>query len=210
MMLTKQSKNISFQPPITSSMLPNEFNEATSKNNLTKYHFGQSTATAPTSSALHQSILSGRLKQVKYFLKLGINVNAKDMYGRTALMLTCLSDLEDYGLKVAKLLLQYGADMNECDFMGRSAVFLACSQRREKLVELFVVKNTTMLELHQKDNDGDILLNHAAIHGTPRMVKMIIDKMIKQKMPIDERNNLGYTALLLVRSDLYLKKNGFI
>jgi hypothetical protein len=87
---------------------------------------------------------------------------------------------------------------------------LACSQRREKLVELFVVKNTTMLELHQKDNDGDILLNHAAIHGTPRMVKMIIDKMIKQKMPIDERNNLGYTALLLVRSDLYLKKNGFI
>jgi ankyrin repeat protein len=209
-MLTKQSKNISFQPPITSSMLPNEFNEATLKNNLTKYHFGQSTATAPTSSALHQSILSGRLKQVKYFLKLGINVNAKDMYGRTALMLTCLSDLEDYGLKVAKLLLQYGADMNECDFMGRSAVFLACSQIREKLVELFVVKNTTMLELHQKDNDGDILLNHAAIHGTPRMVKMIIDKMIKQKMPIDERNNLGYTALLLVRSDLYLKKNGFI
>lgn len=205
MTLAKKSKVISFQPSVTSSMFPNDFSD-TSKSN-TKYHFGQSSTSSSTSSALHQSILSGRLKQVKYFLKLGINVNAKDVYGRTSLMLACLSDLEDYGLKVAKLLLNYGADMNESDYMGRSAVFLACSQKREKLVELFVVKNATLLELHQKDNDGDILLNHAAVHGTPKIVQMVLEKMKDQKLPIDERNNLGYTALLLVRGwCVHLKK----
>ncbi len=48
-------------------------------------------------NVLHQSILDGRLKQLHYFLKMGYNVDAKDKYGRTCLMLAALSDHEDYG-----------------------------------------------------------------------------------------------------------------
>ncbi len=153
----------------------------------------------PASLALHQSILNGRFKQVKYLLKLGSKVDLKDMYGRTCLMLACLSDQEEYGFKLAKLLLHYGADMNLQDYMGRSAICLACSQKREKLVELFLNENTNLVDFRQRDNDGDILLNHAAMYGTTKMVKLIVEKMNIAYIQIDQRNNLGYTALLLVR-----------
>ena len=197
MILAKAKSSV--LPTATTLTNSQDFSSTSDAKNI-KYHFGQNNKNVnATSIALHQSILSGRLKQVKYFLKLGINSNVKDIYGRTCLMLACLSDLEDYGLKIAKLLIHYGADVNARDFMGRSAVFLACSQKREKLLEFFIDKHTVYVDFHQKDNDGDILLNHAAMYGTPKMIKLVLRQMHIQKLPVDERNNLGYTALLLVR-----------
>jgi ankyrin repeat protein len=84
--------------------------------------------------AMHQSILDGRLKQIEYFLELGSKVDGKDKYGRTCIMIACLSDHEAYGLKVLKLLLKNGADLNETDTLGRSVLMLCCSEKREKIL----------------------------------------------------------------------------
>ena len=120
---------------------------------------------------LHQSILNGRLKQVKYFLKMGLKVNSKDKYGRTCLMLATLCDHEDYGLQAAKLLLNFGADINVTDTLGRTCLYMAISQKRDKLFNYLIETHSALVDFRIKDNDGNILLNHAAVHGSLKVVK---------------------------------------
>ena len=154
---------------------------------------------------LHQSILNGRLKQVNYFLKMGLKVNSKDKYGRTCLMLATLCDHEEYGLQAAKLLISFGADLNVCDTLGRTCVYMAISQKREKLFNYFIDNHSAIIDYRSKDNDGNVLLNHAAVHGTVKMVRKIVDKMKVRYIDLDQRNKCGYTALLLaIKNDKYL------
>ncbi len=157
----------------------------------------------PSTAALHQSILDGRLKQVQYLLKLGSRSNTKDIFGRSSLMLACLCDHEEYGYKVAKLLIEHGADLNIQDHLGRTAVFLACIEKREKLIELFVEHNPLLIDYRLCDIDGNTLINYAAMHATPKSLRSIVNKMIQMYIPIDMRNNAGYTAFLLVKSLLF-------
>ena len=155
--------------------------------------------------ALHQSILDGRIKQVNYFLKMGSKVNSKDKYGRTCLILAALSDHEDYGLQVAKLLIKYGADLNIRDSLGRTAVYTAITENREKLFDYFFDYHSTSIDFRIKDNDGNILLNHAAVYGNRRILQKIIEKMKERKLEFDQRNNAGYSALLLaIQNDKFL------
>lgn len=148
-------------------------------------------------NALHQTILDGRIKQFTYFLQMGSKVNARDKYGRTCLMLACLSDHEEYGLQVAKLLLKHGADLNIQDKLGRSALFMACDARRERLFIYLLDNHLSSIDLRLKDNDGNILLNHAAINGTTNMLRTLLDKMLAKRIDVDQRNIKGNTALLL-------------
>jgi hypothetical protein len=158
-----------------------------------------------TAYALHQSVLDGRLKQVHYFLKLGLNVNSKDKFGRTSLMLACLCDFEEYGLQVAKLLLKFGADLNIRDTLGQNVLFIACTEKRDKFFDYLIENYSAAIDFKQKDNDGNCLINHVAIYGSNRMLKKIIEKMQEKKIELDQRNNSGYSALLLaIQSDNYL------
>jgi ankyrin repeat protein len=141
--------------------------------------------------ALHQSVLDGRIKQIDYFLKMGLKVNSKDKYGRTALMLTCLSDHEQYGLKVAKLLIKRGADLNVRDSLGRTVMFIACSEKREKLFNYLMDDHGYSIDFRVKDNDGNVLLNHVALYGSNKMLKKVIEKMKEKHVELDHRNNSG-------------------
>lgn len=161
--------------------------------------------TKQTAYALHQSILDGRLKQLNYFLKMGLKVDSKDKYGRTCLMLACLCDHENYGLQVAKLLFRNGADLNETDNLGRTAAFLACSEKREKIFNYFLENHSSAIDFRIKDNDGNGLINHVSVHGSLKMVKKIIEKMQSRHISVDQRNNAGYTGLLLaIKNDKFL------
>ena len=154
---------------------------------------------------LHQSILDGRLKQVSYFLKMGLKVNSKDKYGRTCLMLACLCDHEDYGLQATKLLLKFGADLNVCDSLGRNVLYMAVSQKRERLFDYLIDNHAPIIDFRSKDNDGNVLLNHVAVYGNIKQLKKIIEKMKDRFIELDQRNKSGYTALLLaLKNDRYL------
>ncbi|RNA15240.1 ankyrin repeat domain-containing 63-like [Brachionus plicatilis] len=159
----------------------------------------------PSANAIHQSILDGRLRQVNYFIQMGVNVNSKDKYHRTCLMLACLSDHEEYGVQVAKLLLKSNADINIQDGRGRTAVFLACSQNREKLLDLFLDSYSPLIDYRLKDNDGNALINHVAVNGSVYALRKLVEKMNQKRVEVDHRNSLGYTALLLaIKNDKYL------
>lgn len=165
-------------------------NDSDGSNNLTSEI--EAVKLNPNSTfALHQSILDGRIKQISYFLKMGFKVNSKDKYGRTCLMLACLSDHEEYGLKVAKLLIRKGADLNIRDSLGRTVVFIACSERREKIFFYLMEEHSYSIDFRVKDNDGNVLLNHVALHGTNRMLKKVIEKMKEKRIDLDHRNNAG-------------------
>ncbi len=186
---------------MSTRMLQSSFSNESLPLSLLDRDFKQTNATNlphSSSAALHQSILDGRLKQVQYLLKLGSRVNTKDIYGRSSLMLACLCDHEEYGYKVAKLLLEYGADLNIQDHLGRTAVFLACSEKREKLIELFVDQNPLLIDYRLCDNEGNSLVNYASIHASAKSLRRIVNKMNRMYIPVDQRNHAGYTALLLV------------
>lgn len=65
-------------------------------------------------------------------------------------------------------------------------------------------ENALSVDLRQKDNDGNILLNHVCANGTPKMVEVVARKMFERAIECDQRNNLGYTALLLaIKNDRF-------
>lgn len=146
-------------------------------------------------TALHQAVLDGRLHQVRLLVeKHGANVNVKDVYGRTPLMLTSMVD-EDSGAKMAKIFITAGSNVGLRDNMGRTALAMACMAGREKIVDEILRKD--ILNMTDGDNDGNTPLHHAASSGNPKVVKLLSDIFVKFGLDIDIRNKLGYTALLI-------------
>ena len=100
-------------------------------------------------------------------------------------------------MQVARLLLRQGADVNARDLLGRSAVFVACREQRDRLFDYFLDAHALALDLRLRDSDGNVLLNYVAQHGSTRMLRRIIRVMHERKIELDQRNNAGYSALLL-------------
>ena len=146
-------------------------------------------------TALHQAVLDGRLHQVRLLVaKHGVNVDVKDVYGRTPLMLTSMVD-EETGAKMARILINSGASLNLRDNMGRSALSLACLHGREMIVNEILAGD--ILNINEQDNDGSTPLHHAATSGNPNIVRLLVEFFVKFGLDVDTRNKLGYTALLL-------------
>lgn len=89
-----------------------------------------STSIDKQAHAIHKVIQEGRLTQLKYFLEMGLSPNCVDRAAnkRTCLMLACMSDQIDYGLKVARVLIKHGADLNAQDGFGRTVLFHASTE----------------------------------------------------------------------------------
>ena len=150
----------------------------------------------PIKTALHQAVLDCRIHQVRLLVeKHGGDVDARDMFGRTPLMLACLLDNEDYGYRMAKLFMKAGAFLNMRDNMNRTALHYACMKGREKMVKMLLLEDN--IDIGIQDNDGHNALMHATLSGNPVIVENIIGFMVKFGLPIDERNAMGYTPFLL-------------
>ncbi len=150
----------------------------------------------PVKTALHQAVLDGRIHQVRLLvLKHGANVDSKDIYGRTPLMLACLLDNEEHGYKMTKIFLKAGAYVNVKDNMDRTALSFACMKGRIEIIKLFLKDD--LVDLNCPDTDGNTPLSHAALSGRPEIVKMLVEVITQYGMTVDNRNELGYTPLLL-------------
>ena len=149
----------------------------------------------PIKTALHQAVLDCRLHQVRLLVsKHNVNVDCKDLYGRTPMMLACMID-EELGFRVAKIFLGAGAFLNLRDHLGRTALSYACMNGRASIVSLILKED--VLDINEADNDGNTPLHHAALSGNPTIVELLADCFVKFGLDIDTRNSLGYTALLL-------------
>ncbi|MGB9635006.1 MAG: ankyrin repeat domain-containing protein [Candidatus Micrarchaeia archaeon] len=67
------------------------------------------------------TVKEGKVEDVKHFIEMGVNINIKDKYGRTALMHAILRD----DIEMVRLLIENGADLNATDMYGRTVLEIA-------------------------------------------------------------------------------------
>ena len=103
-------------------------------------------------SASDRELLSsakGYLKGVKYQLKQGANVNAKDKNGWTALIF-CIDDENTYD-SVCEYLIEQGADVNVKTKSGWTPLMFAAEKNRRGLVETLLKKGA---DINAKNKNG--------------------------------------------------------
>ena len=150
----------------------------------------------PVRTAVHQAVLDGRLHQVRLLVnKQGLNVDSKDVFGRTPLMLACMLENEEDGFKMVKIFLKADAFVNVLDSMNRSALSYACMKGRAKIVAKLLSED--ILDINFADNDGNTPIHYASLCGNPDVVKMMTDVLVRVGLSVDGRNQNGYTPLLL-------------
>lgn len=147
-------------------------------------------------TALHQAVLDCRIHQVRLLVsKHKVNVDSKDVYGRTALMLACLLSSQEQGIKMVRIFIKAGAYPNVKDNTGRTALSYACIKGHEDMVRALLQDDST--DVRCADKDGNSPLMYAAMCGRPSITCMLVDKMLQYGMTVDTRNALGYTPFLL-------------
>lgn len=113
---------------------------------------------------LRRAASEGDVAKVKELLDAGVDVNAKNAYGGTALSFAC-----DRGrTEMVQLLLERGADPNTKDtFYGASPLMWALIKKRPAIVRLLLDKGA---------QGADEVLMTAALQGEAEMVKAVLEK----------------------------------
>ena len=102
----------------------------------TRAQLGRSQENDEHHPALMLVALEGRTKEVKALLLQGVDVNAKDGMGRTALMFAVINMHYD----TVRALLDSGADVNAKSNSGGTALMLAATSGEPRIVQVLLDK----------------------------------------------------------------------
>ena len=80
----------------------------------------------------------------------GVNVDCRDVFGRTPLMYACLLDDEDHGYKMVKIFMKAGAFINTRDNMGRTAFIYACMKGSGQIVHRLMKEVPKYNKIHER------------------------------------------------------------
>ena len=141
-------------------------------------------------------------KVVSFLIRKGAKINAKNRYGKTALMYSCVDDGNAMAnISSAKALINAGADVNIKDNYGTTALMYAAvlhDNDGKELVDL-LIKNRA--NVNAKDNNGKTALIYSCIetlsfgyHDT--LNHDIVKSLIRARANINEVDKDGNTALL--------------
>ncbi|MDT7042205.1 ankyrin repeat domain-containing protein [Candidatus Nitronereus thalassa] len=141
---------------------------------------------------LLEAVAQDDLATIRNLVKQGINVNAQDARGRTALLVA----VEGHYFESAKVLLKAGADVNVQDDKKDSPLLLAGAEGTVDIMRL-ILQAKPDFSLYNRF--GGTPLIPAAERGHVDMVKLLVNT----KVDINHVNHLGWTALLeaIVLSD---------
>ncbi len=187
------------------------------------------TAKAPDISIHEAAGSGGNIEAVKQHLAAGTDVNAKDSFGMTPLLLAGAKNQKE----VVELLIAEGADVNAKDISGTTTLIYAATNGHKEIVELLRkhgVKPSTInlavsggdtqgvkeflaagTDVNAKDNIGLTPLHVAASRGHKEIVELLISKGadLKEKYkdgttPLDEAIVEKHTEI----ADLLRKHGG--
>jgi ankyrin repeat protein len=138
-------------------------------------------------------ISRGYLQQVRFFVDLGISIDVPDDNKRSPLMLCALMEPAKWGTGISRLLIEKGAIIDTKDKYGMNALHMACIYDRVELVN--VLLQAIDFDLVQTDKWGNTALHYAVRTGNSVLVRLIKDKLLHYKIPLDTVNKEGLTAL---------------
>ncbi len=141
---------------------------------------------------LFEAVADNDVPTVQTLVKSGVNINAQDVRGRTALLVA----VEEHHVESAKALLGAGADVNIQDRKQDTPLLLAGAEGTVDIMKLMLKARP---DFTRYNRFGGTSLVPAAERGHVEMVKLLVNT----KVDIDHVNHLGWTALLeaIVLSD---------
>jgi len=151
-----------------------------------------SPATVKTNNAaqdisIHDAALNGQPAEVLQSLERGVNVDARDEDGRTALMYAAFNGHKD----IMEQLIKKGAAVNLTDSLGRTALMFASSGPYPDAVKLLL---TNQADPNITDREEHFTaLMYAAAEGQTEIVRMLITYKADPKLKdIDGDNALTF------------------
>lgn len=127
---------------------------------------------------------NGNLEAVRLLLKKGVDVNATNILGFSALEVASSNG----HLRVVRLLLDEGAEINAKSSMGTTPLIGASYNGHLEVVKLLLNRGA---DINAKDRLGETALMNACGEGRVKVVKLLLDKGAE----INAKDRLGNTAL---------------
>ena len=137
---------------------------------------------------LIQAVKDGDLQTVQDLLTSGVEGNAKDYDGKTALGWAAYKGHTE----IVKLLLEKGADVNAKTNKGITALMLAAEQNHMEITKILLAKDTD-INAKTTDNGQTALMTAATKSGHTAIVGLLLENGAE----INIKNNKGATALLV-------------
>ena len=126
----------------------------------------------------------GHTEVVKILLKKGAEVNAKNLYGSTALMLAARKGYPE----VAEILLQNGAKVNDRNNYGSTALLWAAKYGNIEVIEVLLNNGA---DINAKANNGFTALIRAAMGNHLHIAEILLE----HGADVNSEDNWGWTAL---------------
>lgn len=145
----------------------------------------------PPPMTIHQAAFMADAKAVKQHIEAGTNLNEKDEYGSTPLIIAATFNKK----QVAKLLIEAGAELAVRSNDGSTALHTAAFLGRTEIVKALLAADA---DLEAKNNYGSTAL--ASIEGPFDEVKPIYDQLSKDLGPLGFK--LNYSELEAARKEI--------
>lgn len=135
---------------------------------------------------LHAAVVRGSMSEIERTVRDGADINARDGFGRTPLMVAAYRR----DLAVARALIELGANVNALEHQSYDVMTIAAVQNDLDMLKLAIASGGNARAITSPY--GGTALIAAAHLGHAEVVKALI----AARAPVDHVNNLGWTALI--------------
>lgn len=135
---------------------------------------------------LHASVIGGSAADIERQVHGGADINARDGFGRTPLMVAAYRR----DLAVARALIRLGASVAALDHQSYDAITIAATQNDTGILQELIAAGGSTRAI--TGPFGGTALSAAARAGRAEAVELLI----AARAPLDHVNNLGATALI--------------
>ncbi|XP_045028757.1 ankyrin repeat and protein kinase domain-containing protein 1 isoform X1 [Daphnia magna] len=139
---------------------------------------------------------SGLIEKINDLIQLGIDVNAKDIFGQNALHFLCRFNSNSNLLDAIRLLIQLEIDVNEKDNDGENALHYLCKNKsNSNLIDAIRLLIQLGVDVNEKDNDGWNALHFLCEFNSNSNLLDAIRLLIQLGINVNAKSKYGKNAL---------------